>query len=75
MQGRLGKKQAKQNHRPLIVSIRQVATADAKERLSRAVDMLLMAVPRHAALSRRIMNIKRRRREGPRLDSDDNGGD
>jgi len=42
----VAKKQDKRNKKRLVVSVRHVATPDAKERLSHAVDVLLRAAAR-----------------------------
>ena len=42
----MARKQDKQNQKRLVVNVHHVATPDAKERLSRAIDILLRAAAR-----------------------------
>lgn len=42
----MARKQDKQNQKRLVVNVHHVATPDAKERLSRAIDILLRAAGR-----------------------------
>ncbi len=58
----MAKKQSKQNQKLLIVSIRYIAAPDARERLSRAINILLGSAARGTVKSEGNINAKK---EGP----------
>ncbi len=55
----MAKKQGKQNHKRIVVSLRHVATPDAEERLARATGILLKAAARGTTKSEDSIKGKR----------------
>lgn len=55
----MAKKQGKQNHKRMVISLRHVATPDAEERLARAIGILLKAAARDTTKSVDSINTEK----------------
>lgn len=53
----MAKKQGKENHKCIVVSLRHVATPDVQERLSRELDILCLKRQEDAPLNQRQAHI------------------
>lgn len=66
----MAKKQGKQTQKRMVVTVRHVATADAEERISRCMRILLKAAARCASQSKDNINTQEKELPCETLDED-----